>query len=147
VPLADSIGELVRLQAEGKIRYIGISNVSLGELKQAERLTPIVSVQNRYNLEDRRSDPVITHCEDKSIAFIPWAPLGSGRHAQTGSMRTLARVAERHKISIGQAAIAWLLHHSKVMLPIPGTASSSHVEENIAAAAIKLTPEDIRELT
>lgn len=148
VPLAESIGELLRMQTEGKIRYIGISNVSLEELKQAERLTPVVSVQNRYNLEDRRSDPVITHCEDKSIAFIPWAPLGSGRHAiPSGSMRALARVAERHKVTIGEAAIAWLLHRSKVMLPIPGTASVKHVEENIAAASIHLTPEDMRELS
>jgi pyridoxine 4-dehydrogenase len=147
VPLADSIGELVKLQSEGKIRYIGISNVSLEELKQAERLSPIVSVQNRYNLEDRRSDDVITHCEDKAMAFIPWAPLGSGRHAtQSGSLRALARVADRHKVTIGQAAIAWLLHRSKAMLPIPGTASIKHLEENIAAAAIRLTPEDMREL-
>jgi pyridoxine 4-dehydrogenase len=147
VPLADSIGELVRMQGEGKIRYIGISNVSLAELEQAERLTPIVSVQNRFNLEDRHSDDVLAHCEKNSIAFIPWAPLGSGRHArQSGSLRALARVAERHKVAIGQAAIAWLLHLSKAMLPIPGTASVKHVEENIAAASIKLTPEDMREL-
>jgi pyridoxine 4-dehydrogenase len=147
VPLADSIGELVRMRSEGKIRYIGISNVSLDELEQAERLTPIVSVQNRFNLEDRRSEPVIAHCENKAMAFIPWAPLGSGRHAtQSGSMRALARVAERHKVTIGQAAIAWLLNRSKAMLPIPGTASVKHVEENIAAAAIRLTPEDMREL-
>jgi pyridoxine 4-dehydrogenase len=147
VPLADSIGELVRLQSEGKIRYIGISNVSLDELEKAERLTPIVSVQNRYNLEDRRSDAVIAHCEAQSMAFIPWAPLGSGRHAtQSGSMRALARVADRHKITVGQAAIAWLLSRSKAMLPIPGTASVKHVEENIAAASIHLTAEDLREL-
>jgi aryl-alcohol dehydrogenase-like predicted oxidoreductase len=147
VPLADSIGELIRMQSEGKIRYIGISNVSLDELEQAERLTPIVSVQNRFNLEDRRWEPVIAHCENKGMAFIPWAPLGSGRHAtQSGSMRALARVAERHKVTIGQAAIAWLLNRSKAILPIPGTASVKHVEENIAAAAIRLTPEDMREL-
>jgi pyridoxine 4-dehydrogenase len=147
VPLEDSLGELIRLRAEGKIRYIGISNVSLDELERAQRVTPLVSVQNRYNLEDRRSDPVIAHCESQSMAFIPWAPLDSGRHAtQSGSMRALARVADRHKVTVAQAAIAWLLHRSKVMLPIPGTASVKHLEENIAAASIRLTPEDMREL-
>jgi pyridoxine 4-dehydrogenase len=146
VPLSDSIGELLRLQSEGKIRHIGISNVSLDELKQAERLTPLVSVQNRFNLDDRRSDGVLEYCAKKSIAFIPWAPLDSGRHAQGAASRALARVAERHKVSVGAAAIAWLLHHSKAMLPIPGTGSVKHVEENIAAAAIQLTAEDLREL-
>jgi pyridoxine 4-dehydrogenase len=149
VPLADSIGELLRLQKEGKIRHIGISNVTLTELKQAERLTPIVSVQNRFNLEDRGSDDVIEYCAKKSMAFIPWAPLDSGRHAQqrSGSVRVLARVAERHKVTIGQAAIAWLLHHSKAMVPIPGTGSVEHLEENVAAASIRLMPEDLRELS
>ena len=146
VPLSDSIGELLRLQAEGKIRHIGISNVSLDELKQAERLTPLVSVQNRFNLDDRRSDGVLEYCAKKSMAFIPWAPLDSGRHAKGAASRALARVAERHKVSVGAAAIAWLLHHSKAMLPIPGTGSVKHVEENIAAAAIQLTAEDLREL-
>ena len=147
VPLAESIGELVRLQGEGKIRHIGVCNVSLDELKRAQRLTPIVSVQNRYNLEDRRSDGVLEHCESEAIAFIPWAPLGSGRHASAaGEMRALARVAERHKVTVGQAAIAWLLERSTVMLPIPGTASIQHLEENIAAASVRLTPEDMHEL-
>jgi pyridoxine 4-dehydrogenase len=147
VPLAESIGELLRLQGEGKIRHIGISNVSLDELEQAERLTPIVSVQNRFNLEDRRSDGVIEYCEKKSMAFIPWAPLDSGRQAkQSGSVRALGRVAERHKVAVGAVAIAWLLHLSKAMLPIPGTGSVKHVEENIAAASLRLTPEDMREL-
>ena len=147
VPLADSIGELVQLQKEGKIRHIGISNVSLSQLKQAERLTPIVSVQNRFNLQDRHSDDVLEYCAQKSMAFIPWAPLDSGRHArQSRSVRVLAKVAERHKVTVGTAAIAWLLHLSKAMLPIPGTGSVKHVEENIAAASIRLTPEDMREL-
>ncbi len=149
VPLADSIGELLRLQKEGKIRHIGISNVSLDQLKQAERLTPLVSVQNRFNLEDRRSDGLIEYCEKKAMAFIPWAPLDSGRHAQqSGSgSRALARVAERHKVSVGGAAIAWLLARSKAVLPIPGTGSVPHVEENVAAASIKLTAEELRELS
>ena len=146
VPLSDSIGEVVRLQAEGKIRHIGISNVSLAQLKEAERLTPIVSVQNRFNLEDRRSDEVLEYCATKGMAFIPWAPLDSGRHAQGSGSKALARVAERHKVSIGAAAIAWLLSHSKAMLPIPGTGSVEHLEENVAAASIRLTAEDLREL-
>ncbi len=145
VPLSDSIGELLRLQGEGKIRHIGISNVSLEQLKEAERLTPLVSVQNRFNLDDRRSDGVIEYCARKSMTFIPWAPLDSGRHAQGTGSKVLARVAARHKVSIGAAAIAWLLHHSKAILPIPGTGSVEHLEENVAAAGIRLTEEDLRE--
>lgn len=147
VPLADSMGELVRLQREGKIRHIGISNVSLDLLKEAERITPLASVQNRFNLEDRRADSVVQHCARKSMAFIPWAPLDAGRYArQSGSVRALASIAERHGVSIGAAAIAWLLHHSKATLPIPGTGSVQHLEENIAAASVRLTPEDLNEL-
>ncbi|HUN71139.1 MAG TPA: aldo/keto reductase [Steroidobacteraceae bacterium] len=147
VPLEDSIGELVRLKGEGKIRHIGVSNVSVAELERCERLTPIVSVQNRYNLEDRQSDDVLRYCEDKAIAFLPWAPLGSGRHARgSGSRRGLERVAQRHGITVGQAAIAWLLGRSTVMLPIPGTASIEHLEQNVAAASVRLTPQDMQEL-
>jgi aryl-alcohol dehydrogenase-like predicted oxidoreductase len=148
VPLADSIGELLRLKSEGKIRHIGISNVSLGQLKQAEQLTPLVSVQNRFNLEDRGSDPVLAYCAAKAMAFIPWAPLGSGRHAQSaGSVSALAKIAARHEVPVGSAAIAWLLHLSDAMLPIPGTGSVHHLEENLAAASIRLTPEEVRELS
>jgi pyridoxine 4-dehydrogenase len=147
VPLEDSIGELVRLRSEGKIRHIGVSNVSVEELERCERLTPIVSVQNRYNLEDRHSDEVLAYCERKAIAFLPWAPLGSGRHARgSGALRALARVADRHGISVAQAAIAWLLARSTVMLPIPGTASIEHLEQNIAAVSVRLTPQDMHEL-
>jgi pyridoxine 4-dehydrogenase len=147
VPLEDSIGELVRLKSAGKIRHIGVSNVSVAELERCERLTPIVSVQNRYNLEDRHSDDVLKYCEGKAIAFLPWAPLGSGRHARgSGSVRALARVAERHGITVGQATIAWLLERSSVMVPIPGTGSSEHLEENVAAASIRLTPQDMHDL-
>jgi pyridoxine 4-dehydrogenase len=147
VPLEDSIGELVRLKSEGKIRHIGVSNVSVAELKRCERLTPIVSVQNRYNLEERHSDDVLAYCEGKAIAFLPWAPLGSGRHARgSGSVRALARVAGRHGITVGQASIAWLLGRSSVMLPIPGTGSVEHLEQNIAAAAVRLTPQDMQDL-
>ncbi len=147
VPLADSIGELAKLQREGKIRHIGISNISLDLLKEAERVAPIVSVQNRFNLEDRRSETVVAYCARKSMAFIPWAPLDSGRHTRpSASVRALARVAERHGIAIGVAALAWLLHHSKAILPIPGTGSVQHLEENVAAASVRLTAEDLNEL-
>src|SRR6185437_15590533 len=148
VPLEDSIGELVRLKSEGKIRHIGVSNVSLDELRRCERLTPIVSVQNRYNFEERHSDEVLTYCESKAIAFLPWAPLGSGRHASGSGrgLRALSAVAERHGISVGQAAIAWLLGRSSVMLPIPGTASIEHLEQNIAAGSVRLSPQDMQEL-
>jgi aryl-alcohol dehydrogenase-like predicted oxidoreductase len=147
VPLEDSMGELVRLQSEGKIRHIGVSNVSVAELKRCERLTPVVSVQNRYNLAERHSDDVLAYCESRAIAFLPWAPLGSGRHASaSGGSRALAKVAERHGITVGQAALAWLLGRSPVMLPIPGTGSIEHLEQNIAAAAVRLTPQDMQEL-
>ena len=147
VPLEDSIGELVRLKSEGKIRHIGVSNVSVADLERCERLTPIVSVQNRYNLEDRHSDEVLAYCERKAIAFLPWAPLGSGRHTRgSGALRALERVAERHAITVGQAAIAWLLERSTVMLPIPGTGSIEHLDQNIAAASVRLTPQDMHEL-
>ncbi|HEX5207303.1 MAG TPA: aldo/keto reductase [Steroidobacteraceae bacterium] len=148
VPLEDSIGELVRLKSEGKIRHIGVSNVSLDELRRCERLTPIVSVQNRYNFEERHSDEVLTYCESKAIAFLPWAPLGSGRHASASGrgLRALSAVAERRGISVGQAAIAWLLGRSSVMLPIPGTGSIEHLEQNIAAGSVRLSPQDMQEL-
>jgi pyridoxine 4-dehydrogenase len=146
VPFADSVGELVRLQQEGKIRHIGLSNVSLAELQQAQKLTPIVSVQNRFNLEDRRSDGVLEYCASQSIAFIPWAPLGSGRHAQGSAVRALARLAERYRVPVGAVAIAWLLKLSPAMLPIPGTGSVKHLEENLAAASIELSAEDLKEL-
>lgn len=147
VPLEDSIGELVRLKSEGKIRHIGVSNVSVAELERCERLTPIVSVQNRYNLEERHADDVLAYCERKAIAFLPWAPLGFGKHAQdSNASRALARVAERHGISVGQGALAWLLQRSTVMLPIPGTGSIEHLEQNIAAAAVRFSPQDMHEL-
>lgn len=147
VPLEDSIGELVRLKGEGKIRHIGVSNVTLEELKRCERLTAVASVQNRYNLEDRQSDEVLAHCESRAIAFLPWAPLASGRHARSsGAFHALERVAELHGITLGQAAIAWLLARSSVMLPIPGTGSIEHLDQNVAAASVRLTPQDMQDL-
>ena len=147
VPFESSVGELVRLKDEGKIRCIGLSNVSVAEIRLAQQITPIVSVQNRYNLTDRGSDGVLEYCQDQGIAFIPWAPLGSSRLAMGSSGgKGLAHVASRHNVTTGQVVIAWLLARSPVILPIPGTASLGHLEENVAAASVALTPEDLRQL-
>jgi aryl-alcohol dehydrogenase-like predicted oxidoreductase len=147
VRLEDSIGELVRLQSEGKIRHIGVSNVRVTELDRARRLARIVSVQNRYNAADRTSDPVVAACERDGLIFIPWRPLaqGSGEMMSTGGpLVALSRLASRQGLSMSQAAIAWLLARSPVVLPIPGTSKTAHLEENVAAATVKLTPEEMR---
>lgn len=147
VPYEASVGELVRLKNEGKIRMIGLSNVSVAEIKLAQTLTHVVSVQNRYNIADRGSDRVLDYCQEQGIAFIPWAPLGSSRLAQgSGSSKTLGRLASQHEVSSGQAVIAWLLARSAAILPIPGTSSVAHLEENLAAARVRLTSEELREL-
>jgi aryl-alcohol dehydrogenase-like predicted oxidoreductase len=130
VPLEDSLGELARLRTAGKIRHIGVSNVSAEELARAQRTVAVVSVQNRYNLEDRDSEEVLRNCERAGIAFIPWFPLGAGRDAANA-----------------QSAIAWLLARSPVMLPIPGTSSVAHLEENVAAAQLRLSAEELRAMT
>ena len=145
VPFEDSVGTLAELRAEGKIRHIGVSNVSVDQLRRARRLAPIVSVQNRYNVADRSSDDVLAECTREGIAFLPWHPLESGGSA--GGKGALARVAAGHKATPAQIAIAWLLARSPVMLPIPGTSSLAHLEENIAAARIQLPPEDLAELS
>lgn len=129
VPLAESLGELARLQAEGKIRHIGVSNQSLAELKRSQALVSVVSVQNRYNLADRDAEDVLNYCELQGLAFIPWFPLGAGRDA-----------------SQAKSAIAWLLARSPVVLPIPGTSSVKHLEENVAAASLHLTAAELRAL-
>ena len=147
VPYEASVGELVRLKNEGKIRMIGLSNVSVAEIKLAQTLTHVVSVQNRYNIADRGSDRVLDYCQEQGIAFIPWAPLGSSRLAQgSGSSKALGRLASQHEVSSGQAVIAWLLARSAAILPIPGTSSVAHLEENLAAARVRLTSEELREL-
>jgi pyridoxine 4-dehydrogenase len=147
IPIEESIGELVRLRVAGKIRHIGVSNVTLKQLQRCEQVSPIVSVQNRYNFDDRASEDVLTYCAARGIAFLPWAPLGSGRHAAaTHALELLAHVAARRQISAVQVSLAWLLQHAQVMLPIPGTASIAHLEENIAAAAVRLSEEDLRKL-
>jgi pyridoxine 4-dehydrogenase len=137
VRVEDSVGELAKLQQEGKIRHIGVSNFSVAELERVAGIAKIVSVQNRYNITDRRSDDVIAYCEHRKMAFIPWYPLAAGEHAgrDTGS-RELERIAKQHSMTTAQAALAWLLARSPVMLPIPGTSSVAHLEENIAAAGV-----------
>lgn len=144
VALEDSIGVLVELQREGKIRHIGLSNVSIDELAQARKLADIVSVQNHYNLRDRSSDRLVDLCAVAGIAFIPWYPLAAGRLAGHGA--AIARVARSHQATPSQIALAWLLHRSPAMLPIPGTSSIAHFEENLGAAAIRLSAAEFQAL-
>lgn len=139
VPFADSVGTLAEMQRAGKIRHLGVSNVTVKQLDEARRIASIVSVQNEYNLENRASDDVLAACEKAGIAFIPWFPLGAGRALRPAKVK---RVAARIGATPAQVAIAWLLARSPVMLPIPGTSSIAHLEENAAAAALRLAPED-----
>ena len=145
VPVADSLGELARLQKEGKIRHIGVSQVSVDELATARRIVPIVSVQNRYNAADRSSADVLAVCERERLAFIPWAPIarGSADKLEADSGHALEEVARAHGVNVLQAALAWLLAKSPVMLPIPGTSSVTHLEEDIAAARVRLTAAEL----
>ena len=138
VPIAESLGELNALQNEGKIRHIGVSNFSTEELAQARELSTVVSVQNRYSVVDRESEDVLQACEREGLGFLPWYPLGAGSVSQAA----LAEVASRHDATLMQIALAWLLRKSPVMLPIPGTSSIEHLEENVAAASIELSDED-----
>jgi aryl-alcohol dehydrogenase-like predicted oxidoreductase len=144
VPYGESVGELVRLKDEGKIRHIGISNVNEEQLDQALAMTDIVSVQNRYNLSDRASEGVLDRCESLGIAFLPWYPLAAGQLTRTADR--IAALASAHDATPGQLTLAWLLARSPVMLPIPGTSSVAHLEENIAAAAIRLRRDEVEQL-
>ncbi len=138
VPIADSIGALVGLKDEGKIRHIGISNVSEAQLREAERITPIVSVQNRYNAADRSSESMVDLCELEQLAFLPWAPIQDA--SQNSAVTETAR---RHGANVHQIVLAWLLARSPNILPIPGSASADHVAENVAAVGIALSPDEI----
>jgi pyridoxine 4-dehydrogenase len=142
VALEESVGTLAELQKEGKIRLVGLSNVTREHIERARKIVPIVSVQNRYSFADREWDYVVDHCEQNGIAFIPWFPLGAGRVAG----EILDRVAKAHHRTPKQVALAWLLQRSPIMLPIPGTSSVEHLEENIGAASVKLTAEEFEEL-
>ena len=145
VPFEDSVWTLARLREEGKIRHVGLSNVGVEQLLAALDIVPIASVQNRYNLVDRSSEAVVEACEREGIAFIPWYPLATGKLARPGSV--LDRIAARRGATPSQVALAWLLARSPVMLPIPGTSSVEHLEENAAAADLRLTEEEIATLS
>jgi len=144
VPLADQIGTLVELQKQGKIQHIGLSEVSVDQIKAVQKITPIVSVQNLYNLSKRTAEDVLEYCTKHQLGFIPWFPLATGDLAKPGG--PLARAAERLKAAPAEIALAWLLHKSPVMLPIPGTSSIAHLESNMRAAALQLDSATIREL-
>jgi pyridoxine 4-dehydrogenase len=144
VPLQDQLGELAALREEGLIRHIGLSEVSLDELEQARELAPIATVQNLYNLTNRQSEEVLDYCEEHEIGFIPWFPLATGKLAGPGG--PLDRIASEHGSQPSQLALAWLLKRSPVMLPIPGTSSVKHLEENLAAAEIELSDQEFESL-
>jgi pyridoxine 4-dehydrogenase len=145
VPADDQVGELAALQSEGKIRHIGLSEVTVDQIEAARTVAEIVSVQNRYNLADRAASDVLDHCEREGIAFMPWFPLATGELAGEGS--PVARIAKEKGVSPSQLALAWLLHRSPVVLPIPGTSSVAHLEDNVAAAGVSLTYEEMTALT
>ncbi|MDT5147734.1 MAG: pyridoxine 4-dehydrogenase, partial [Mycobacterium sp.] len=144
-PLADQIGELVALKNEGKIRHIGLSEINVDQLKAAQKITEIVSVQNMYNLTVRQSEPLLDVVTAEGIGFIPWFPLAAGPLAASDG--PLQRIAAEHHASPSQLALAWLLKRSPVMLPIPGTSSVAHLEENVAAAEITLSDEEFETLS
>jgi pyridoxine 4-dehydrogenase len=144
VPFEDQIGALIELQRAGKIRHIGLSNVSIAEIQTARRIATIVSVQNLYNLADREAEDVVEYCTREKLGFIPWFPLDTGDLLKSSGR--LAQIAHRLNATPAQVALAWLLAKSPVMLPIPGTSNRKHLKENLAAALLKLTPEDIEEL-
>jgi pyridoxine 4-dehydrogenase len=145
VPIEESVGALAELQAEGKIRHIGVSNVHEDQLKRAQSVARIVSVQNEYNVADRTSEPVVRACERDGLAFLPYFPIGAGWRAATPT-DAVSSVAEKHDATRQQVALAWLLRHSPATLPIPGTSSLAHLEENVAAARVELDEDDLAAL-
>ncbi|MFF5231466.1 aldo/keto reductase [Dactylosporangium sp. NPDC000521] len=142
VPLEESIGALVELKDAGKIRHIGLSNVTEEQLRVAQRLTPVVSIQNRYNVGDRGSESLVDLCEQESIVFLPWAPIQN-----LDGVTAVEEIAARHDVTTRQLVLAWLLARSPAMLPIPGTGSVAHLESNVAAASVALTPAEVAEIT
>lgn len=144
VPFEESLGALIELRDEGAIRHLGLSNVTVEQLDQAQRMTAIASVQNRYNLHDRESEDVLDACTERGLAFIPWYPLATGDLARPGG--PLDRIAARNDATPSQIALAWLLRRSPAMLPIPGTSSIEHLEENVGAARVELPDEDFEQL-
>jgi len=144
VPVEESLGAIKRLQEQGKIRHVGLSEVKPHEIEQARKVVEIVSVQNQYNLSDRQHEDVAEYCTKHKLAFIPWFPVAAGKLAKPGGK--LDTVAKAHDATVSQLSLAWLLHHSPVMLPIPGTSSVQHLEENIAAAGVKLSDAEWKEI-
>jgi aryl-alcohol dehydrogenase-like predicted oxidoreductase len=143
VPFEESIGALKALKDEGKIRHLGLSNVTTDQVEQAQKLTRIVSVQNRYSVYERTSEPVLEFCSLEEIAFLPWRPVEGGELAATG---VVAEIARRNGVTPTQIALIWLLAHSPVMLPIPGTSKVAHLEENLGAVGLELAPAELAEL-
>ncbi len=143
VPLEESLGELSGLQREGKIRHIGVSNFSAEELKRARKAVDVVSVQNRYNLSYRASDDIVDACEEAGIAFLPWHPLAAADLLESAALQ---EVAADHDATVAQVCLAWLLHRSPVIIPIPGTSSIAHLEENTAAREVELTSQDLQRI-
>ncbi len=144
VPVEDSLGAIKRLQTAGKIRFVGLSEVTVEQIEQARKVVEIVSVQNEYNVSNRKSEAVLAYCERENIAFIPWFPVASGKLAQPGGK--LDELAKKHGATVSQLSLAWLLHRSPVMLPIPGTSSIEHLEENVKSADVTLSDAEWQEL-
>jgi pyridoxine 4-dehydrogenase len=147
-PLEESLGALRQMQEQGKIHHIGLSEVTPAQIDEAQKIVPVVTVQNRYSLADRRSEETLAWCEQRGIGFLPWYPMAGGKLLKPGhpAERTLAQIAARHGATLAQISLAWLLHRSPVMLPIPGTSKIAHLEENISAARLTLDPADWAEL-
>ncbi len=143
-PVEESLGAAKRLQEQGKIRHIGLSEVSVAEIEQARKIVDIVSVQNEYNLTTRKSEDIVNYCEKHKLGFIPWFPVAAGKLAAPGGK--LDQIAKKHNATVAQLSIAWLLHRSPVMLPIPGTSSVEHLEENMKSANLQLSPEEWSEV-
>jgi aryl-alcohol dehydrogenase-like predicted oxidoreductase len=144
VPREEQLGLMKELQEEGKVRHLGLSEVSVEEIKAAQEVFEVTTVQNRYNLEDRGAEDVLDYCEEQGIGFIPWFPLAAGDLAKPGG--PVADIAEAHDATTGQVALAWLLARSPVMLPIPGTGSVEHLQENVAAADLELSADEVARL-
>ena len=147
-PLEESLGALRRMQEQGKIRHVGLSEVTPAEIEEAEKIVPIVTVQNRYSLADRRHEETLNYCERRGIGFLPWYPYAGGKmlKADHPSTQSLGQIAARHGATVAQLSLAWLLHRSPVLLPIPGTSKVAHLEENVAAAQLHFTAEDRAEV-
>lgn len=143
VQMADSLGAIKEMREAGKIRHVGLSEVGPAEIAQARKILPIATVQNQYNVVNRKWEKTLDYCAKEGLGFMPWSPVGGGRSLQGGALEA---VAKGHRASVYQVALAWLLQRSRVMLPIPGTSSVAHLEENVAAAKLELTPADLKSL-